>query len=222
MTPWIIALSTALAAVSSLGQEQADVLDRDLEDAVRAECAVAIEDEYRRILAVHLKCPIDAENADALQAAADEVVGRLALPITLEASSSAVEILPRLGFILQDGVWDLEGPVRFVRYHPDYPGNETGMGIAAVCVWAGEIPASGRAEQVEIACRAFTRDDRRRGGFAFRQRAQIAIARTHFLVPNDESRRCFVAEFRFMLGGFTDAQYEVPPNNEPTCESSQG
>lgn len=202
-------LIVALALLMSVSAEDAA--------AQTAECKVAVLLESRRISQVVLRCPEDAPDAAGLQAAADAVASRLALPLDLSALRP-LATASTLQFRHSLEGWALPGPVSFLGGFPSYPSRAVERGVEARCDSAVAVAASGEAETVRTQCQAFHSEGRAVSHSGFDQAAGEAIARTRWFTPVGADTHCIETKYIFQLETGSEKPWlEGPVEGAPQC-----
>lgn len=181
---------------------------------------VAAPDQRQRIVSLSLACPATVQDADALQAYADSLVGRLPIPLTV-AFDRGADVVSEIHFARTPEGWRLEEPTTIID-SPAIATRETlQSGRQGRCDFAGVIADDGRLNPVQIECGSFRTSGEPLSGDRYLAVMSETIPLWYWIYDPAIHSGCVVDRYRFLNDGFGDVPWmENAPANAPTCPMS--
>lgn len=190
------------------------------EPAERAtvECRTLAQADDRSIIQVGFDCPVDAPEADGLQAYADQVAAQFGLPLNITRLRIG-NVVRTVRFALTEDGWRLLEPAQFLQSPPGYVGTAIERGLDARCDIRFEVSADGAPRNIEAACQAFRSNGETARQRGFAREAEEAVERSRWFAPLGADGLCVTTNFTFQLDGGTDDRphLERPVEGAPQC-----
>ncbi|TGY88947.1 hypothetical protein E5163_07380 [Marinicauda algicola] len=156
-------------------------------DGGRAECWLTGDVRGRTVMSLQPVCPDEAPDAPALQAYAESLLARTALPITVPEAAhfnSSVELV-------WDGQgWSLPEPFLLVHVPAVYPERAMMRQLNAVCDGYAIVGGDGLARDVALFCQAFNSNGSEIESRLFLDPAREAVQQNVWLIAPDLELVC--------------------------------
>lgn len=189
-------------------------------DAIEAvECQVIAEGERNRVRALRARCDAIADgiDADAVQAAADQLVARVDLPFRVPLGLSADVVDRSLTLVRQsDGRWDIAFPVQLrIGF---YTASSRGLSSPVMCAGRAMITPSGTIEDPDWRCNRRARNGEIREDRSVARRMADQMAGHRWILPLGLEEGCAEVSENEM-DQFAGPAPGVAEADRPNCNS---